>query len=84
MTESAAERMRIDVHAHYYPKGYIEEMIRLGNNVPPAGQSADLSTRLATMDEAQCEAQVLSAVGLDCQMHEPAAAATAARYINDA
>jgi predicted TIM-barrel fold metal-dependent hydrolase len=84
MTEMAAERMRIDVHAHYYPKGYIEEMIRLGNDVPPAGQSADLSTRLATMDEAQCEAQVLSAVGLDCQMHEPAAAATAARYINDA
>jgi predicted TIM-barrel fold metal-dependent hydrolase len=86
MSDSAADRMRIDVHAHYYPKGYIEKMIELGHtSVPPdAGQSADLSTRLAAMDEARCEAQVLSAVGLDCQMHERAAAAAAARYINDA
>ena len=85
MSEMSAERMRIDVHAHYYPKGYIDEMIRLGRtDMPPAGQSSDLGPRLATMDEAHCEAQVLSAVGLDCQMHESEAAVAAARYINDA
>jgi predicted TIM-barrel fold metal-dependent hydrolase len=85
MSEMAAERMRIDVHAHYYPKSYIDEMIRLGRtDMPPAGQSSDLGSRLATMDEAQCEAQVLSAVGLDCQMHDRDAAVTAARFINDA
>jgi predicted TIM-barrel fold metal-dependent hydrolase len=85
MSEMAAERMRIDVHAHYYPKSYIDEMIRLGRtDMPPAGQSSDLGSRIATMDEVQCEAQVLSAVGLDCQMHESGAAVTAARFINDA
>ena len=85
MSEAASERMRVDVHAHYYPKGYIDEMVRLGRtDMPPAGQSADLGPRIATMDEAHCEAQVLSAVGLDCQMHERDAAVTAARFINDA
>jgi predicted TIM-barrel fold metal-dependent hydrolase len=86
MSETVAERMRVDVHAHYYPKGYIETMIALGKaDVPPgAGQSPDLGPRLQSMDEARCEAQVLSAVGLDCQMADPASAVAAARFINDA
>jgi aminocarboxymuconate-semialdehyde decarboxylase len=85
MPETPSERMRIDVHAHYYPKKYIDTMIRLGRSDlhPGAAQSADLSPRLATMDQCAVDAQVLSAVGLDCQMHEAAAAVEAARCIND-
>ena len=84
MPEANSERMRVDVHAHYYPKSYIETMIRLGRSDlhPGAGQSPDFAPRIAAMDEAGVQAQVLSAVGLDCQMHEPGAAAQAARFIN--
>ncbi len=84
MSENVAERMRVDVHAHYFPKTYVDEMVRLGkSDMPPAGQSADLAPRIAAMDEVQCEAQVLSAVGLDCQMEDRDAAVAAARFIND-
>jgi aminocarboxymuconate-semialdehyde decarboxylase len=77
--------MRVDVHAHYFPKDYVEMMIRLGRtDVPPgSGQPSDLGPRVAAMDEVAVEAQVLSAVGLDCQMHERGAAVEAARFIND-
>jgi predicted TIM-barrel fold metal-dependent hydrolase len=79
------DKMRIDVHAHYYPKNYIDTMLRLGKTGlhPGAAQSSDLSPRIAAMDEVGVEAQVLSAVGLDCQMHDAASAAEAARSIND-
>jgi predicted TIM-barrel fold metal-dependent hydrolase len=86
VTEPDTESMRIDVHAHYFPKDYVQKMIALGRTDvhPGSGQPADFGSRLAAMDEAAVEAQVLSAVGLDCQMHEREAAVQAARFINDA
>jgi aminocarboxymuconate-semialdehyde decarboxylase len=60
-------------------------MIDLGRSDlhPDSSQGTDLGPRIATMDEVAVEAQVLSAVGLDCQMGGPAAAVEAARFIND-
>ncbi len=77
--------MRIDVHAHYFPTAYVERMRSLGRTDlhPGMGQSSDLSSRIATMDAAGVELQILSAVGLDCQMHDRDAAVDAARFIND-
>src|SRR5262249_7186387 len=50
---------------------------------PAMSQSTDLAPRIATMDSVDCDVQILSAVGLDCQMHDRDAAVVAARYIND-
>jgi predicted TIM-barrel fold metal-dependent hydrolase len=85
VSESEPGAMRIDVHAHYFPKDYVQKMIALGRNDihPGSGQPADLGPRLAAMDETAVEAQVLSAVGLDCQMHDRDSAVEAARFIND-
>jgi predicted TIM-barrel fold metal-dependent hydrolase len=77
--------MRIDVHAHYFPRDYVEMMISLGRTDlhPGMGQDSDLLPRVAEMDKASCDVQILSAVGLDCQMQSKDAAVAAARFIND-
>lgn len=75
--------MRIDVHAHFFPTDYVDYLADLGLPVRGFGQAVDVSRRLATLDENEVDAQVLSAVGLDTQIPDPKKAAKAARYIND-
>jgi predicted TIM-barrel fold metal-dependent hydrolase len=78
--------MRIDVHAHYYPKTYIDLLIALGRTDinPRSAHDADFADRIARMDEAGIDRQILSAIGLDTLLHERSAAAEAARCVNDA
>ncbi|WP_428152170.1 amidohydrolase family protein [Brevundimonas sp.] len=76
--------MRIDVHAHYFPAAYTDKLVSLGlNHARGSGQSSDLSGRLRTMDEAKCDHQILSAVGLDTQVPDLAGAVEGARVAND-
>ena len=76
--------MRIDVHAHYFPTAYTDKLVALGlGHARHSGQSNDLSTRLKTMDEAKCDHQILSAVGLDTQVRNVAGAVEGARMAND-
>jgi predicted TIM-barrel fold metal-dependent hydrolase len=77
--------MRIDVHAHYYPDHYVKLLMRLGNSAVNAqvSQPADFSDRLRELDEAEVDCQVLSAIGWDTQLVDPAKSDVAARCIND-
>jgi len=75
----------IDVHAHYYPPRYLELIGRPG--LPPvaaaalAGQS--IGERLALLDKAGIDMQVLSVSQAQPYLPDPAAAAEAARVGND-
>ena len=59
--------MRIDVHAHYWTDDYIDLLVDLGQAGAVAarglgaGGGAELEARLALMDRAGIEMQVLSA-----------------------
>lgn len=76
--------MRIDVHAHYFPQSYTDKLATLGlNHARGSGQSEDLSGRLKTLDDNHCDHQILSAVGLDTQVHNLAGAVEGARFINN-
>src|SRR5260370_31064429 len=64
---SGRQKMRIDVHAHYFPKAYLKRMESL-NADPTAGahrplasdEPGDLEQRLKMMDAAGVEMQLLS------------------------
>src|SRR5256885_1575901 len=81
--------MRIDVHAHYFPREYVETIGRLlgTEHVRPSlsapGANLDASERLALMDSAGIDLQVLSASLLQPYGADPAASAAAARLGND-
>ena len=76
--------MRIDVHAHYFPTRYIDKLLDLGlGHARGMGQTSDLGPRLQAMDAAHCDHQILSAVGLDTQVHDQGGAVEGARFIND-
>lgn len=77
--------MRIDVHAHYFPAEYVDLLVQLGRqDLKFAGrQSNDFSARIAELDEAKIDTQILSAVGLDTEIQNCEGAITAARFIND-
>src|ERR1700753_3299222 len=77
--------MRIDVHAHYYPEKYIKLLMQLGSLAvnEQVSQSADFSDRLGQLDAAEVDCQVLSAIGWDTQLTDPAKSEIAARCIND-
>lgn len=76
--------MRIDVHAHYFPSAYTDKLVDLGlAHARGSGQSSDLTQRLQTLDDNRCDHQILSAVGLDTQVHNVAGAVDGARFIND-
>src|SRR5580693_1536094 len=81
--------MRIDVHAHYWTAGYLDLLADLGQAGAGAargigaGGGAELAARLALMDRAGVQLQVLSACpqlpyGQDAQK-----AVRAARFVND-
>lgn len=76
--------MRIDVHAHYFPTTYVDKLVALGlDKAAGSGQSMDLTKRLQTLDHNKCDHQILSAVGLDTQVHNLAGAVEGARFAND-
>lgn len=76
--------MRIDVHAHYWAKSYIELLGAGGRrDLGFAGQPDDLDERLAEMDRVGVDVQLFSAIGLNTELSDPKVAAAAARHIND-
>lgn len=76
--------MRIDVHAHYWAKSYIELLVGAGrSDLAFAGQADDLDERLAEMDRNGVDVQLFSAVGLNTELADEGDAIAAARHIND-
>lgn len=82
--------MRIDVHAHYQPKGYYDVLARFGRDVTPftrnklaGGNQADLNARLQMMNNAGVQMQVLSVAGDLPYFEREADAIAAARLGND-
>ncbi|MGA9114238.1 MAG: amidohydrolase family protein [Candidatus Dormiibacterota bacterium] len=83
MTEEVP--MVIDVHAHHYPKQYLERIGRPG--LPPAAAAAlayqDIGQRLELLDRVGIDTQVLSVSQAQPYLPAAADAADAARLIND-
>jgi predicted TIM-barrel fold metal-dependent hydrolase len=77
--------MRVDVHAHYWPAEYLDLLVDLGRDdlVRIGRQAPDFDGRLAEMDSARVDAQVLSAIGINVEVAHPEGALKAARLIND-
>lgn len=76
--------MRIDVHAHYWAKPYIDALVEAGRrDLAFAGQRDDLDERLAEMDRVGVDVQIFSAIGLNTEVADPEAAAATCRVIND-
>jgi aminocarboxymuconate-semialdehyde decarboxylase len=83
--------MRIDVHAHYYPKAYIKRAERLGadlavvHRVPLATEEkADMEARIKMMDEAGVDLQALSVSSTQPYFERERDGADSAREANDA
>src|SRR2546427_3329038 len=87
--------MIVDIHAHYFPKGYNDRPLRRGGrSVPGAARpttarpmrnddASGLATRLEQMAEAEVQLQVLSPAGSPPYAEKEADAVEAARLIND-
>jgi aminocarboxymuconate-semialdehyde decarboxylase len=81
--------MSIDVHAHFWTDAYLDKIAALGKTDTDAqrgrgaGDGAELDARLALMDRAGVDTQVLSAAPQLSHGQDQAAAVDAARYVND-
>lgn len=76
--------MVIDVHAHYYPIRYLERIGRPELPPPSAALgSQQIGERLALLDRAGIDTQVLSISQAQPYLSEPGAAAQAAAMVND-
>jgi 6-methylsalicylate decarboxylase len=81
--------MRIDVHAHYWTDDYLDLLVDLGKADAGAargigaGGGAELSARLALMDRAGVDMQVLSACPQMPYGQDQAKATAAAGFVND-
>jgi 6-methylsalicylate decarboxylase len=81
--------MRIDVHAHYWTEDYLDLLTGLGKTDAGAargigaGGGAELAARLALMDRAGVQLQVLSACPQAPYGQDGKKAARAARFVND-
>jgi len=79
----------IDVHAHFWTDAYLDKVAALGRTDTAAqrgmgaGDGAELDARLALMDRAGVEMQVLSASPQLPHGPDRSAAVDAARYVND-
>jgi predicted TIM-barrel fold metal-dependent hydrolase len=77
--------MIIDVHAHYYPKRYLERIER--PNLPRVGSAAlagqSISERLDLLDHSGIDSQVLSVSQAQPYLPGPHDAAEAAKLAND-
>ena len=88
--------MIADIHAHYFPSEYNDLLLRIGGrSLPEAARAltarpmrnddaATLPARLAQMDEAEVQLQVLSPAASPPYAEKEADAVAAARLINDA
>src|SRR4051812_27628159 len=61
------ERLRIDIHGHYYPLQYLEMLDRFGGggtgtaiarSAPGSGSPEELASRFATLDRAGVKVQI--------------------------
>jgi aminocarboxymuconate-semialdehyde decarboxylase len=85
-------QMRIDVHAHYYSKEYLE-MIEAsgaparttepGRRTLKPTRAADMETRLAAMDRGGVDVQVLSVAAVPSYAEDERTAVALARFAND-
>jgi aminocarboxymuconate-semialdehyde decarboxylase len=81
--------MTIDVHAHFWTDAYLDKVAALGQSDTGAqrgrgaGDGAELDARLALMDRAGVDTQVLSASPQLPHGPDEAMAVDAARYVND-
>jgi len=84
--------VRIDVHAHYFPIDYLERLERVGNGevaTEPgrrsawASRRADLDARLAVMDRAHVDLQILSIASANPYLSAERHAVDASRAVND-
>jgi aminocarboxymuconate-semialdehyde decarboxylase len=87
------ERLRIDVHGHYFPTPYLDMLDRFegpetgtlsARVVPADGSEAELASRFAMMDRAGIDMQILSAAPQLPYFHDREKAVSAARFVNDA
>ncbi len=84
--------MRIDVHAHYFTKEYLDLLDEMGGIEPTTrpgrrslwpSPSADLDVRFAAMDRAGIDMEILSVSGVAPYFVEEHKAVAGARLIND-
>ena len=81
--------MSIDVHAHFWTDAYLDKVAAMGKTDTAAqrgrgaGDGAELEARLALMDRAGVDMQVLSASPQLPHGPDRAQAVDAARYVND-
>jgi len=87
------ERLRIDVHGHYFPTPYLDMLDRFGGPetgtgsarvVPADGSDEELASRFAMMDRAKIDMQILSAAPQLPYFRDRDQGVSAARFINDA
>jgi aminocarboxymuconate-semialdehyde decarboxylase len=90
---TAPDRLRIDVHGHYFPNEYLDMLDRFGGggtgtaiarNAPGSGSPQELQSRFQMMDRAGVKMQILSAAPQLPYFENRQNAITAARFINDA
>ena len=89
----APDRLRIDIHGHYYPNDYLEMLDRFGGGgtgtaiaraAPGSGSPQELQGRFAMLDRAGVKMQILSAAPQFPYFENRQNAIAAARFINDA
>ncbi len=92
-SRSVPDRLRIDVHGHYFPTDYLDMLDRFGGPgtgtgsaraVPADGSPAELESRFGMMDRAGMHIQVLSAAPQLPYFENRDQAVSSARFINDA
>lgn len=77
--------MRTDFHTHLYPAEYLELMVRLGREDfrRAHAQDMDMGERIAAQDGSGVQRQVLSFIGQNTVIDDPAGATDAAQCLND-